>query len=149
MEHVERTVTLPTDLADSWELLTDPDELRRWLGDDVVLDPTPGATGRVVERGGSDRRLVVEEVDLHRGLTWRWWPEGDDPASGSRVDVTLAPDAHGGTVVRIVERPLPSAARRSGTPMASAMAWAHQATEAWSHRLLHLESLLLLAAVRG
>lgn len=144
MEHVERTVTLPTDAAGAWELLTDPHELATWLGDDVVLDPTPGAAGRVLERDGSERTLVVEHVDEHCHLAWRWWPEGDDPRSGSRVDITLTP-TDGGTLVRVVERRVAEPQARAAT----AMAWAVQAAEAWSHRLLHLESLLVLAAVRG
>jgi uncharacterized protein YndB with AHSA1/START domain len=144
MDDVERTVTLPTDLAEAWELLTDPDELATWLGDEVVLDPTPGAAGRVVERDGTDRSLVVDRVDALRHLSWTWWPEGDDPASGSRVEVTLSP-TEGGTLVRVVERPLVPLQART----ALALAWAHRAGEAWSHRLLHLESVLLLASVRA
>jgi hypothetical protein len=45
--------------------------------------------------------------------------------------------------VRVVERPLEPLPARTAT----AMAWALRAGEAWSHRLLHLESVLLLAAV--
>jgi uncharacterized protein YndB with AHSA1/START domain len=147
MELVERIVTLPTDLADAWELLTDPDELALWLGDDVRLDPTPGAAGRVLERDGSDRALVVHDVEPERRLSWTWWPEGGDPGAGSHVEITLSP-ADGGTLVRVVERPLaPQAATASAT--ASALAWAHLAGDAWSQRLLSVESLLLLAAVRG
>lgn len=141
METIERTVTLPTDVREAWELLTDPDELAAWLGDDVVLRPVPGAAGRVLERDGSDRSLVVEEVDAGRRLSWRWWIEGDDPdQTGSRVEITLSPTPDG-TLVRVVEQPLPTAT--ASAPRASA-------GEAWSHRLLHLESLLLLAAaIRG
>jgi uncharacterized protein YndB with AHSA1/START domain len=139
MEIVERTVTLPTDLEEAWALLTRPEELA-WLGDEVVLEPVPGAPGRVLERDGTDRALVVEEVDEGRRLAWRWWIDGDDPErTGSRVEITLSPTPHG-TLVRVVEQPLP-------TTVTAARA---SAGEAWSHRLLHLESLLLLAAaIRG
>jgi uncharacterized protein YndB with AHSA1/START domain len=132
METVERTVTLPTDLAGAWELLTDPDELAAWLGDDVVLHPVPGASGRVLERDGTDRSLVVDEVEEGRLLSWHWWVDGDGPETASRVAITLLP-APDGTVVRVTES---RASAATG--------------EAWSHRLLHLESLLLLAAaIRG
>lgn len=145
MEIVERTVTLPTDLEEAWELLTRPEDLGAWLGDEVVLDPTPGAAGRVLERDGTDRALVVEEVEVGRRLAWRWWVDGDDPAErASRVEITLSP-TRDGTVVHVVEQPLPAAA---GAPTARAAA--ATAGEAWSHRLLHLESLLLVAAaIRG
>lgn len=139
MEIVERHVTLPTDRESAWALLTEPDDLAGWLGADVELDPTPGAAGRVVDHDGTHRSLVVDEVtDGHR-LSWRWW---DDDGAASQVEVTLTP-GDAGTLVTVVERPLPSPAL---APRASASA----AGEAWSHRLLHLEALLLVAAaIRG
>jgi len=138
METVERHVTLPAGLDEAWELLTDPDDLAAWLGREVALDPTPGATGAVVDHDGTRRHLVVEEVDAGRRLAWRWWTDGD--AASSRVEITLVP-SDGGTEVRVVEQllPSPTVARASA-----------KASEAWSHRLLHLEALLLVAAaVRG
>ncbi len=138
METVERHVTLPTVPEEVWRLVTRPDELSRWLGDEVVLDPTPGAAGRVLERDGTERSLVVEVVDEGRRLTWRWWGTEEDPAAASRVEITLTP-VEGGTAMRVVE----------ARPSAGATAQA-SAGEAWSHRLLHLEALLLVAAaVRG
>jgi uncharacterized protein YndB with AHSA1/START domain len=140
MEPIERQVTLPADLDEVWELLTRPDDLGAWLGDDVVLDPTPGAAGRVTERDGTERWLVVEEADPGRRLAWRWWT-GEAGADGaSRVEITLSP-TDDGTVLRVVERPLPG-----GTAIVARSSTG----AAWSHRLLHLEALLLLAAaVRG
>jgi uncharacterized protein YndB with AHSA1/START domain len=137
MDAVERQVTLPTDLEEAWALLTRPDDLAAWLGADVVLDPTPGAAGLVVEHDGSTRRLVVEAVDPRRRIAWRWWSD-DAPEEPSRVEITLAP-VDGGTAVHVVEEVV------GATPVAQA-----RASEAWSHRLLHLEALLLVAAaVRG
>ena len=94
-----------------------------------------------MEHDGTDRALVVEEVDEGRRLSWRWWIEGDDPdQTASRVEITLVPTLDG-TLVRVVEQPLRTAT--ASAPRASA-------GEAWSHRLLHLEALLLVAAaVRG
>ena len=141
METVERHVTLPAGPDEAWELLTDPDDLAAWLGREVALDPTPGATGVVVDHDGTRRRLVVDEVEAGRRLAWRWWTDGD--TESSRVEITLAPAARG-TAVRVVET---LAAGTTGESAASASACA---SEAWSHRLLHLEALLLVAAaVRG
>ena len=54
------------------------------------------------------------------------------------MEISLVPAAEG-TTVRVVEELV------GATPVAQA-----QAGEAWSHRLLHLEALLLIAAaVRG
>ncbi len=140
MGTVERTITLPTDVEDAWALLTRPEDLTAWLGDEVELDPTPGARGRVVERDGTQRALVVEQVAEGRRISWRWWPEADGPEQGaSRVEITLTP-TDAGTLVRVLEQPVAGAA-----PVASA-----RAGEAWSHRLLNLEAhLLLAAAIRG
>ena len=59
------------------------------------------------------------------------------------MEITLTPDLDG-TLVHVVERPLAPVASARASAVASA------SSSAWSHRLLHLEALLLLAAaVRG
>jgi uncharacterized protein YndB with AHSA1/START domain len=141
METVERAVTLPTDLAEAWGLLTDPDDQSGWLGAEVDLEPRPGAEGLVVDHDGTRRRLVVDRVDDGRGLTWHWWVDGDEDAA-SEVEVRLAPTLDG-TLVTVTERQLaPAGARASVQASASTGG-------AWGHRLLHLELLLLAVAVRG
>src|SRR5688572_8616116 len=137
MDTVERHVTLPADLLEAWELLTRPDDLAAWLGAEVTLDPTPGSAGAVIDHDGTRRRLVVDEVELGRRLSWRWWTEGDEDRA-SRVEITLLPGLDG-TEVRVVEELL------VGGPKPRAEATAATG-EAWSHRLLHLEALLLVAA---
>ena len=144
-ETVERHVTLPTDLDEAWDLLTRPEELGAWLGDEVVLDPTPGATGTVLERDGTRRHLVVHDVEVGRRIAWRWWTDEPDAdgAGASHVEITLVPTDEG-TLVHVVEQlaPQPTPARQAEARASTA--------EAWSHRLLHLEALLLVAAaVRG
>ena len=135
METVERHVTLPTDLEAAWELLTRPDDLGAWLGADVVLDPTPGAAGRVIDHDGTHRHLVVDRVDEGHLLSWRWWTEDEDDVTHVELTLVSTPE---GTLVTVVEQAVPA-----GGPTA-------QASAAWSHRLLHLEALLLIAAaVRG
>ena len=137
MESIERQVTLPVDLEGAWELLTRPEDLAAWLGAEVVLDPTPGAAGRVVDDDGAERRLVVDAAEPSRRLAWRWWSD-DAPEEASRVEISLAP-VEGGKAVRVVEELV------GATPAARA-----SARDAWSHLLLHLEALLLIAAaVRG
>ncbi len=139
MDAVERHVTLPTAPDRAWDLLTDPVDQAGWLGAEVDLAPLPGAAGLVVDHDGTRRRLVVDEVDSGRRLSWHWAVEGDDGLVGpaSRVELTLTP-TDDGTTLTVVERPL-----EGDRFEASAGA-------AWSHRLLHLEALLLVAAaVRG
>lgn len=135
MEPIEREVTLPTSIEEAWALVSQPDELSTWLGDDVELSPAPGAPGLVVDPDGTRRRLLVEEADVGTRLAWRWWRDGEDPTTGaSRVEITLDPTP-AGTRVRVVERPL-----RPATELR-----AHAAVDRWSHRLLHLELLVLAA----
>jgi uncharacterized protein YndB with AHSA1/START domain len=137
MDAVERQVTLPVDLEEAWSLLTRPDDLTGWLGAEVELDPTPGHAGRVVDHDGTVRHLVVDDVQIGHRLSWRWSPE-DEPSRLTRVEICLVRAAEG-TTVRVVESALP------GASVAQA-----STGEAWSHRLLHLEALLLVAAaVRG
>ena len=138
MDAIEREVTLPVDLEEAWDLLTRPEDLAGWLGAEVELDPTPGS-----RRAGRRPRR-------HRCAGW--WSTRSSRAGASRGTggTTTRPSraaawrspsspSSSGTAVRVVEELL------GATPVAQA-----QAGEAWSHRLLHLEALLLIAAaVRG
>ena len=133
MDAVERQVTLPVDLEEAWDLLTRPDDLAGWLGAEVELDPTPGRAGRVIDHDGTVRHLVVDEVHVGQRLSWHWSP-AEAPAQVTEVEICLVP-APEGTTVRVVE------AARPGASVAQV-----RAGEAWSHRLLHLEALLLVAA---
>jgi uncharacterized protein YndB with AHSA1/START domain len=100
---VTREIVLPVERERAWELLTEPSELEEWLADEVELEPEEGAPLHVRWDGGEARDGVVEEVEEHRLLRFRW----DDDATGipSRVEWTLH-DAPGGTRVRVVEVPL-------------------------------------------
>src|SRR4051794_38578045 len=46
---IHRHLELDVDLDELWQLVTDPDELATWLGDEVELDPVPGGAGRLVD----------------------------------------------------------------------------------------------------
>jgi uncharacterized protein YndB with AHSA1/START domain len=148
METVERQLTLPTTLDEAWDLLTRPEDLAGWLGREVVLEPTPGAPGLVVDHDGTRRHLVVEHVeeagDDARRLARRWWVEGEDGPTSSRVEVTLDRAVEGTILTVTEELEVPAPAQASSRRAVTA------SSAAWSHRFLHLEVLLLLAAaVRG
>lgn len=143
---ISRSVTLPTDADEAWDLVTRPDDLAGWLGAEVELDPTPGGAGTVTDHDGTRRRLVVDEVEPGRRIAWRWWSDDEGDGAGSRVEITVAP-AGGGALVTVVERPLPTAPTMRSLARAQASAMA--AAGAWSDRFLRLELLLLLAPTRA
>ena len=94
-----------------YEFLTDPDKMARWKGTSAELDPRPGGIYRV-EIG---RTIVVGqyvELEPPRRVVFTWGWEGNDavPPGSSTVEVTLTPDGDG-TILRLVHRDLPAAAR--------------------------------------
>src|SRR5215217_395658 len=99
MLSVRREVVLPVDPDRAWELITEPEELERWLADDVELEPEEGGEVRVAWDDGERREGIVEEVDEGRRLVFVW---GDEP---SRVVWTLDPVPDGTRFV-VTERSL-------------------------------------------
>jgi uncharacterized protein YndB with AHSA1/START domain len=88
MSCVTREIVLPVPRERAWELVTEEDELREWLADDVEFDAEEGAPMHADERDG-----VVEVVDEEERIVFRWgdsrveWRLDDDPA-GTRFTVT-------------------------------------------------------------
>ena len=85
-------IVLPVDRALAWELLTDPELRREWLGEEWA-----------------EREAVLEQAEPGAYLSW-WW---DDGAHGSRVEVILTP-AIGGTRVSVTETPISAPMARAG-----------------------------------
>ena len=77
---------MPRDRA--WELVTEEDELREWLADDVEFEAEEGAPLHADDRDG-----IVELVDDEERIVFRWgdsrveWRLDDDPG-GTRFTVT-------------------------------------------------------------
>ena len=94
MSCVTREIVLPVPRERAWELVTDEDELREWLADDVEFDAEEGAPMHADERDG-----VVEVVDEEERIVFRWgesrveWRLDDDPG-GTRFTVTEHRFAH-------------------------------------------------------
>jgi uncharacterized protein YndB with AHSA1/START domain len=109
---VEREIELDAGLEEVWAALSDPEELGRWIADDVELDIVPGGSGWMVE-DGRVRRVVVDEVVPDHGLTLRWWDEEGGSSTASQVVLTVLP-AGGGTRLVVRETALVPAARLAG-----------------------------------
>ena len=137
---LQRELELDLDPELVWELITRPDDLAAWLGEEVDLEPVEGSAGRVVEDDGTVRRLVVGEVELGRRLSWDWWADGDADATVSRVELTLDPTEHG-TLLRVREVPHTGAAvaGAGAAPRASA-----SLGRRWNRLLVDLELLAML-----
>jgi uncharacterized protein YndB with AHSA1/START domain len=88
MSCVTREIVLPVPRERAWELVTEEDELREWLADDVEFDAEEGAPMHAEDRDG-----VVEVVDAEERIVFRWgdsrveWRLDDDPG-GTRFTVT-------------------------------------------------------------
>ena len=99
MDEAGSDVLVPASPEETWEAITDPDQLGEWLaGEDAELDLVPGGDLRIDERDG-----FVEEVDAPRRFVFWWAAPGEE---SSRVEIDLEPEPDG-TRVRVVEsRPL-------------------------------------------
>jgi uncharacterized protein YndB with AHSA1/START domain len=110
MERIEREVVIPAPPDAVWPALTESDEVSRWFGAEAELDARPGGRGVFRWPDGTERPVVVEEVEPARRLAFRWLPfqrggaEGLVPLPATRVEITLDP-VPGGTRVRVVEAP--------------------------------------------
>lgn len=121
---VVRTVRLAVDRDTAWGLVGTQDGLARWLGGDVVLDPSAGAALRVRDDDGVERVGRVIEVEPGRTLSFEWATDDGDAST-----VTFTVDGDGDeSRVTVVEEPA------GGSVTACADAGA-----AWDHRMLHLE----------
>ena len=135
---VQRELELDLDPELVWELVTRPDDLAAWLGEEVDLVPVEGTSGRVVDEDGTVRRLVVGEVDSGRRLSWDWWEEGGADGTVSRVELTLD-RTETGTRLRVLEVPQAAVQVTAGAPRASA-----SIGRRWNRMLVELELLAML-----
>ena len=107
---VEREVVVPAAVGEVWPAVTRGEEMSAWFGADVELDARPGGRGTMRWADGTERHVLVEDVEPERRLAFRWLPfqrtaEGNvQVVPSSRVEITLSP-APGGTRVRVVELP--------------------------------------------
>jgi uncharacterized protein YndB with AHSA1/START domain len=115
MSCITREIVLPVPRERAWELVTDEDELREWLADDVEFEAEEGAPVRADDREG-----VVELVEPGERVVFSW---GD-----SRVQWQLEDHEHGTRFVVIEERrdlvwgPTLSAGHSAWGPKLSALA---------------------------
>ena len=86
---VTRSIDVATDPWSVWSALTDPEQLRQWLGEKVDLDMRIGAIGTIGRRS-----VLVTDVEPGERVSWLWELDGVITS----VEVTVVPSATGATV---------------------------------------------------
>jgi uncharacterized protein (TIGR03086 family) len=97
-----RTVTLPVTPDEAFDLVTQPERLRRWMTVSAYVDLRAGGSYRWTVVPGAHAAGTVREVEPGRRVVLGWgWEEGVTPAvDGSTVTVTIEP-ADGGSRVTL------------------------------------------------
>jgi uncharacterized protein YndB with AHSA1/START domain len=99
---VRREVVLSVDRDTAWKNLADAEGLAGWLADDIELDVRAGAEGTARWSDGTERHVVVDEVEIGRRLALCWWADGEH---ATLVELTL--DEHEeGTRLVVLELPV-------------------------------------------
>jgi len=132
---VEREIAIAASPETVWELLVDPDEATRWMGQAATFDVRPGGTYRLEVIPGNVARGEFVEIDPPRRLVYTWgWELGNSsgsvPPGSTTIEFELTP-AGEGTLLRFTHRDLPTAE--------SATSHGH----GWDH---YLERLVAVAA---
>ena len=120
----DKTVLLPLNVDQAFELITQPARLRRWQTVAARVDLKVGGEYRWTVTPGHHAAGTFIEIEPGKRVVFTWaWEQPEAPADNvSTVAITLEP-ADGGTTVRFVHEGLP-------TPEAVA---AH--SEGWNHYL--------------
>jgi uncharacterized protein YndB with AHSA1/START domain len=120
---IERELEIAASPETIWELLTDPKEATRWMGQVAEFDLQPGGVYRVEVIPGNTARGAFVEIDPPRRLVYTWgWESGSSPAAPGSTTIEFELEASGaGTLLHF---------RHSGLPSADAVA-SH--SHGWDH----------------
>ena len=118
---VRREIHIDASPATVFALLTDVEQMRRWLAEEVLAEPEPGGVFRLADRSGAAIEGRYVEVVPDRKVVFTWGGvEGLAPGE-STVEITLEP-ARGGTLLKLRHYGLPPPAFE-----AHDMGWLHSA----------------------
>jgi uncharacterized protein YndB with AHSA1/START domain len=99
----EKSVVVPLGADETFELLTDPERLRRWQAVTARVDLRAGGEYRFTVVPGHTAAGTFTEIEPGKRIvyTWGWEGETDVPPGASTVTITLEP-AEDGTRVTLV-----------------------------------------------
>jgi uncharacterized protein YndB with AHSA1/START domain len=121
-DNIEREIVIDASPEVVWGVITQPEQISRWLSDDAEVDGRPGADGTLTWKPGGrgahkdlDSIVPIRVVDAEpfRRFSFRWnHPEGAgaDEGNSALVEFSLVAEADG-TRLRVVESGIDAVAR--------------------------------------
>jgi uncharacterized protein YndB with AHSA1/START domain len=111
MKLVDRTIQIDADVAAVYALLTEADQLVRWMAPTATLDATPGGAITWSHHNGDVVVGTYVQLVPNRRIVFTFGWVRDDvgvPPGSTIVEIDLRPK-DGGTELRLVHRGLPGA----------------------------------------
>src|SRR5262245_40624846 len=104
-EHIEREILIDAPLEVVWAVVTEPEHVGAWFGDDAAIELRPGGDMVLTWQEHGSFRARVEKVEPPHVFAFRWArPAGAEPRTGNSTLVELSLSAEGErTRLRVVE----------------------------------------------
>jgi uncharacterized protein YndB with AHSA1/START domain len=106
---IEREIYVEASPEIVFDVVSDPQHVKKWWPDDASYDPTPGSTGTLTfgdpDGGGGTAAFTVVDVRPPRVFSFRWThPIDEMAAEGNSLLVTFVLTPSGqGTLLRMTE----------------------------------------------
>jgi len=102
---IEKEILIDAPVDVVWRMVTEPDQMDRWLSERADFAPSPGASGSIRMSARTTYNIEVEAVEPNRRFAFRWAHrdnENADQGNSMLVEFTFHPEA-GSTRLRVVE----------------------------------------------
>lgn len=129
LETITKEIFIECSPETLFPFFTDPERLVRWMGRQVLLDPSIGGKYRIDVNGSDVAMGEYKEIVPHEKIvmTWGWEKSKLLPPGSSTVEFKLIPQG-GGTLLRLTHSGLPASETAS-----------HQ--QGWAHYMPRLQQL--------